>query len=136
MGRCRFTLVARALDAALTIQRYGGSVTCAASSVQRRRTVERERRATHLIASRASRRYLAEDTVDTTNPARGPLLKIFGDKDHTVPPAFAEAAYKRQQRNAAVTEITEMPDRGHALTIDHGWKEVADTALAFVKQHA
>jgi hypothetical protein len=42
---------------------------------------------------------------------------------------------ERQKRNAAVTEITEIPDRGHSLTIDHGWKEVADTALAFVKQH-
>lgn len=76
-----------------------------------------------------------EDTVDTTNPARGPLLIIVGEKDHTVPPAIVEAAYKRQQRNSAITEIAEMPDRGHSLTIDHGWQGVADTALAFVKQH-
>jgi pimeloyl-ACP methyl ester carboxylesterase len=76
-----------------------------------------------------------EDTVDTQNPARGPLLIISGEKDHTVPPAIAEASYKREKRNTAVTEITEIPNRGHSLTIDHGWKEVADTALAFVKQH-
>jgi pimeloyl-ACP methyl ester carboxylesterase len=76
-----------------------------------------------------------EDTVDTTNPARGPLLIIFGDKDHTVPRAIAEASFKRQQKNAAVTEITEMPNRGHSLTIDNGWKEVAGTALAFIQQH-
>jgi pimeloyl-ACP methyl ester carboxylesterase len=77
-----------------------------------------------------------EDTVDTSNPARGPLLIIAGEKDHTVPWAIAEASYKRQQHNAAVTEITQMPDRGHALVIDQGWREVAETALAFIKQHA
>jgi len=77
-----------------------------------------------------------EDTVDTKNPARGPLLIISGEKDNTVPWAIANASYQRQQRNAAVTEIKEIPNRGHSLTIDHGWKEVADTALAFVKQHA
>jgi hypothetical protein len=52
-----------------------------------------------------------------------------------VPWAIANAAYKRQKRNVAVTKITELPNRGHSLTIDHGWKEVANTALAFVKQH-
>ncbi len=29
-----------------------------------------------------------------------------------------------------------LPNRGHALTIDSGWREVADTALAFVKRFA
>jgi non-heme chloroperoxidase len=53
-------------------------------------------------------------------------------RDHTIPWALANAAYKRQQRNAAVTEIVEMPGRGHALTIDSGWREVAETALAFI----
>jgi pimeloyl-ACP methyl ester carboxylesterase len=77
-----------------------------------------------------------EDTVDTKNPERGPMLIIAGEKDHTVPVAIANASYHRQQRNAAVTEIAEIPNRGHSLTIDNGWKEVADTALAFVKQHS
>ncbi|HWE63491.1 MAG TPA: alpha/beta hydrolase [Chloroflexota bacterium] len=77
-----------------------------------------------------------EATVDTKNPARGPLLIISGEKDNTVPWAIANASYKRQKRNAAITEITEMPNRGHSLVIDNGWKEVADTALAFIKQHA
>jgi len=77
-----------------------------------------------------------EDSVDTTNPERGPLLIISGERDHTVPWAVADAAYKRQQRNAGVTEIVAIPDRGHSLTIDHGWEEVANTALAFVKRHA
>jgi len=61
-------------------------------------------------------------------------LIISGDKDHTVPPAIANASYKNQKRNEGVTEIVEMPNRGHALVIDNGWREVADTALAFVKR--
>jgi non-heme chloroperoxidase len=72
--------------------------------------------------------------VNSRNPDRGPLLIISGEKDHTVPWALANAAYKKQKRNAGVTEITEMPNRGHSLTIDSGWREVADTALAFVKR--
>jgi non-heme chloroperoxidase len=75
-----------------------------------------------------------EAKVDTKNPNRGPLLPISGDKDHTVPPAIANASYKNQKRNEGVTEIVTMPNRGHALVIDNGWREVADTALAFVKR--
>ena len=75
-----------------------------------------------------------EAKVDTKNPDRGPLLIISGEKDHTVPWAIANASYKKQKRNEGVTEIVEIPDRGHALTIDSGWREVADTALAFVKR--
>jgi pimeloyl-ACP methyl ester carboxylesterase len=75
-----------------------------------------------------------EDKVDTENPARGPLLIISGEKDHTVPFAISNAAFKLQQRNPGVTEFVEMADRGHALTIDHGWREVAETALAFVRR--
>jgi non-heme chloroperoxidase len=74
--------------------------------------------------------------VDTKNPDRGPLLIIDGEKDHTVPWAIANAAYKRQRRNPAVTEIVKIPNRGHSLTIDHGWREVAQTALDFVKRFA
>ncbi|MDP9237432.1 MAG: alpha/beta hydrolase [Chloroflexota bacterium] len=75
-----------------------------------------------------------EAKVDTKNPARGPLLIMSGERDHTVPWAIANASYKKQKRNEGVTEIIEMPNRGHALTIDSGWREVADTALAFVKR--
>jgi pimeloyl-ACP methyl ester carboxylesterase len=75
-----------------------------------------------------------EAKVDPKNPARGPLLIIDGEKDHTVPWAIAHAAYKRQKRNESVTEIVKIPNRGHSLTIDSGWREVADTALAFVKR--
>ena len=77
-----------------------------------------------------------EAKVDTKNPDRGPLLIIDGEKDHTVPWAIANAAYKRQKRNPGVTEIMKMPNRGHSLTIDHGWQEVAQTALDFVQEHA
>ena len=77
-----------------------------------------------------------EAKVDTLNANRGPLLIIDGEKDHTVPWAIANAAYKRQRRNPGVTEIVKIPNRGHSLTIDHGWREVADTALNFVKRFA
>jgi pimeloyl-ACP methyl ester carboxylesterase len=73
-----------------------------------------------------------EAKVDSENPDRGPLLIVSGEKDHTVPWAIANASFKKQERNDAVTEIVEMPGRGHALTIDSGWQDVADTALAFV----
>jgi len=75
-----------------------------------------------------------EAKVDTHNPERGPLLLISCEKDHTVPWAVANASYQQQEHNPGVTEIVEMKDRGHALTIDHGWREVAETALAFVER--
>jgi non-heme chloroperoxidase len=75
-----------------------------------------------------------EAKVDSKNPERGPLLVISGEKDNTVPWAIANASYKKQKRNEGVTEIAEIPNRGHALTIDSGWREVADKALAFVKR--
>src|SRR3954467_2195521 len=77
-----------------------------------------------------------EAKVDSENPDRGPLLIISGEQDHTVPWAIANAAFKREQRNPGVTEIVSIPGRGHALTIDSGWREVADKALEFVKRFA
>ena len=75
-----------------------------------------------------------EAKLDPKNPDRGPLLIIEGEKDHTVAPAIANAAFKRQRRNEAVTEFETIPNRGHALTIDDGWREVAERALAFVRR--
>jgi pimeloyl-ACP methyl ester carboxylesterase len=75
-----------------------------------------------------------EAKVDPKNPKRGPLLILDGEKDHTVPWAIANAAYKRQRRNEGVTEIQQIPNRGHSLTIDSGWREVAQTSLDFVKR--
>ena len=77
-----------------------------------------------------------ESKVDVNNPQRGPLLIIDGEKDHTVPWAIANAAYQRQKRNPGLTEIVKIPNRGHSLTIDHGWREVAETALDFLKRFA
>ena len=75
-----------------------------------------------------------EAKVDTGNPGRGPMLLISGEKDHTVPWAITNASYKQQHHNKDVTEIVQMPNRGHALTIDSGWRQVADTALAFAQR--
>ena len=73
-------------------------------------------------------RYKAEN--------RGPMLIISGEKDHTVPHAISHAAYKKHLKNASVTEFAEIPDRGHSLTIDSGWREVAQTALDFIARFA
>ena len=75
-----------------------------------------------------------EARLDPKNPNRGPLLILDGEKDHTVPWAIANASFKRQRHNPAVTEIQKIPNRGHSLTIDSGWREVADRALAFVQR--
>ena len=75
-----------------------------------------------------------EARVDTANPDRGPLLLISGERDHTVPGAISRAEFKRQQHNPGVTEFAEIAGRGHSLTIDDGWAEVAGTALEFVKR--
>jgi pimeloyl-ACP methyl ester carboxylesterase len=74
-----------------------------------------------------------EAKVNSRDADPGPLLIISGEKDNTVPWSIANASFRLQKRNPGVTEIIEMPNRGHALTIDNAWKEVADTALAFVK---
>ena len=76
----------------------------------------------------------SEAKVETRIPERGPMLIISADQDRTVPWAIANASYKKQARNEGVTEIVKMAGRGHALTIDHGWREVAETALAFVQR--
>jgi non-heme chloroperoxidase len=76
----------------------------------------------------------SEAKVDTKNKERGPLLVIAADADHTVPWAIANASYKKESKNPGVTEIVKLKGRGHALTIDHGWREVAETALAFAKR--
>jgi dipeptidyl aminopeptidase/acylaminoacyl peptidase len=87
-------------------------------------------------ASTANLNPWTEGTVDTKNPKRGAMLIIAAEKDHAVPLAVATAAYHREQRNGGVTEFIEMPNRGHSLTNDSGWRDVADTALSFVKQYA
>ena len=75
-----------------------------------------------------------EVKVNVANPERGPMLIISGEKDHTVPPSMARAAYDQEKKNPGVTEFLEMKGRGHSLTIDSGWQDVADKALAFVRR--
>jgi non-heme chloroperoxidase len=77
-----------------------------------------------------------EAKVDTESPDRGPLLLISGETDNTVPWAIVHASFQKQKRNAGVTEIVQIPDRGHALTIDSGWRQVATTALEFINRFA
>ena len=87
-------------------------------------------------AATANLNPFAETKVDTKNPERGPLLLISGDGDNTVPPAIVESSYKLQSRNPGVTEFASIPNRGHSLIIDSGWREVADEALAFVERYS
>jgi non-heme chloroperoxidase len=75
-----------------------------------------------------------EAKVDSENPDRGPMLIVSGEKDHTVPRSISDATFHKQERNESVTEFVEIPGRGHALTIDSGWREVCDTALNFVER--
>lgn len=76
-----------------------------------------------------------EAQVNTKNPARGPLLLLSGEKDNIAPWAITHASYQLQEKNPAVTEIREIPRRGHSLVIDDGWSEVAEIAFAFLTQH-
>ncbi len=73
--------------------------------------------------------------VDTENTGRGPLLLIMGGKDNTVPEAVTKATLKQYRHSDAVTDILEFPDRAHSLTIDHGWRDVADASLSWLKDH-
>jgi pimeloyl-ACP methyl ester carboxylesterase len=73
-----------------------------------------------------------EARVDTGRPDRGPLLLVAGEKDNTVPWPVAYSAYQRQAGNPSRTEMALAPGRGHSLAADHGWREVADNALAFL----
>jgi non-heme chloroperoxidase len=77
-----------------------------------------------------------EAKVNHRTPDRGPLLIIDGERDNTLPLNMARAAYKLQKKNTGVTEFVTIPNRGHSLVIDSGWREVADTALNFVRRFA
>jgi non-heme chloroperoxidase len=75
-----------------------------------------------------------EAQVDTRNPGRGPMLIIGGERDNTIPLTLSEATFKHQQENPGVTEFAEIPGRGHSLTIDSGWPDVARAALEFLRR--
>jgi len=86
-------------------------------------------------AATANLRRRSPAKVDTNNAERGPLLLITGGKDHTVPTAMTRSTQKQYRRSTAVTDLIELPDRGHSLTIDSGWREVADICLAWLARH-
>src|SRR5713226_8456804 len=71
--------------------------------------------------------------VNVTNATRGPLLLVSGEKDNTVPPVLVKSALKAYRNSPAVTEFKEFPGRGHSLTIDSGWRELAEYSLAWLK---
>ena len=125
---------------ALTFEQFNYSWTNALEETEARQLYERYHVAGSakplFTAATANLNPWTEYQVDTKNPNRGPLLLVSGERDNTVPWAVVSALYERQKRNPGVTEVTAMPNRGHSLVIDHGWKEVADVALNFVKQHA
>jgi pimeloyl-ACP methyl ester carboxylesterase len=73
-------------------------------------------------------------TVDTTNDGRGPLLLISGGRDHTIPRAIVRSEHRKYRRSTAVTDYREFPDRGHSLTMDSGWREVADVVLRWLDE--
>jgi len=70
--------------------------------------------------------------VNTANEGRGPLLLVMGGRDHTVPEVITKATVKQYRHSSAVTDLEEFADRGHSLTIDSGWREVADGCLAWL----
>ena len=72
--------------------------------------------------------------VETGNQDRGPLLLISGLEDHTVPDVVTRSTLKQYRRSAAVTELKQFEGRGHSLTVDHGWREVADAVLGWLKE--
>jgi pimeloyl-ACP methyl ester carboxylesterase len=72
--------------------------------------------------------------VNTGNKTRGPLLITAGGRDRTVPAAVSHATRRLYHKSPAVTDLREFPDRGHSLTIDHGWREVAQTVLDWLEE--
>jgi pimeloyl-ACP methyl ester carboxylesterase len=71
-------------------------------------------------------------TVDTRLAERGPLLLTSGTEDHTVPLKVTKQVYKMYSKGQSDNEFYEFEGRGHSLTIDAGWRDVADVALKWL----
>lgn len=72
--------------------------------------------------------------VDVGNAARGPLLLMAGAADNTVPPVLVRSTLRVYRKHSpAVTELHEVPERGHSLTIDSGWQELAEHCLTWLQ---
>src|SRR5262249_19765339 len=87
-----------------------------------------------LGAAFAARQGNPPPKVDTGNSTRGPLLITAGGHDHTVPATISHQTAKLYRKSTAVTEVKEFPDRGHSLTIDSGWHEIAGAVIAWLKE--
>src|SRR6266516_5962193 len=74
--------------------------------------------------------------VNTQNKTRGPLLLIAGGREHTVPAAITTATRRLYHKSPSITDFREFPDCGHSLTIDHGWREVAQQSLDWLSQRS
>ncbi|MBV9891408.1 MAG: alpha/beta fold hydrolase [Rhizobacter sp.] len=77
----------------------------------------------------------AASAVDMANQQRGPLLLISGTADHTVPDVVTRATFRQYRHSQAVTELRQFEGRGHSLTVDHGWRDVADACLQWLHAH-
>jgi len=74
--------------------------------------------------------------VNTGNEERGPLLLMMGGLDHTVPETITKSTLKQYRHSDAKTELVEFADRGHSLVVDHGWRDIADSCLSWLKDNA
>jgi pimeloyl-ACP methyl ester carboxylesterase len=74
----------------------------------------------------------AASEVETANSSRGPLLLISGTADHTVPDVTTRASFKQYRGSGAITELKQFEGRGHSLTVDSGWHDVAAACLKWL----
>ncbi|SEJ45580.1 alpha/beta hydrolase [Demequina mangrovi] len=83
--------------------------------------------------ARARREQRSAASVDTINPDRGPMLVVSAARDRLVPPVISSSTFRIQSRNPSPTDFVEFFDRGHSLTLDSGWPEVADRVIEYLE---
>jgi alpha-beta hydrolase superfamily lysophospholipase len=74
--------------------------------------------------------------VDAKKTDRGPMLIIGGGQDHTVPASISKSSYKIESKTSDSTDLHVFNDRGHSLTIDSGWQEVADYIIKWLDRQS
>jgi esterase/lipase len=57
-----------------------------------------------------------------------------GGKDRTVPESVTKSTLKQYRHSPAKTNLVEFEDRGHSLTIDSGWPEVAEACATWLNE--
>jgi pimeloyl-ACP methyl ester carboxylesterase len=73
-------------------------------------------------------------SVDTHAAERGPLLLISGTEDHTVPRSVTAAVVKLYADGPSRTDYLEFEGRGHSLTMDAGWRDIAVASLGWLAE--